>query len=92
MTATRGRPLKIRPEKQAHSEDERQSHQKAIGDRLKEQRELRGYTPADLAHKAGITTTAVRDIELGKVDPKTWTVKVLAKALGCPAGWLAFGG
>jgi predicted transcriptional regulator len=34
----------------------------------------------------------VRSIEAGKIDPHTWTIKQLAEALGCAAGYLAFGG
>jgi transcriptional regulator with XRE-family HTH domain len=46
----------------------------------------------DLASKTGMTKAAIYEIEGGKRSPLTWTISILARALGCPAGWLAFGG
>jgi transcriptional regulator with XRE-family HTH domain len=51
-----------------------------------------GWTPADLAMRAGITAETVRALEHGETTPRTWTIKLLANALSCSAGWLAFGG
>jgi len=90
--AVRGRPKKVRPEPQVASDADRLAHQKALGERLREQRELRGWSQADLAHRTSLTATAIREIEQGRRAPMTWTVWLLSRALGCPSGWLAFGG
>lgn len=60
--------------------------------RIRDQRELRGWSTVDLAHRAGMTAQAIRELEEGARAPLTWTVWLLARALGCSAGWLAFGG
>lgn len=91
-TASRGRPRKIRPEVPTHSDAERIEHQRMLGDRLRKQRELRGWSPEELAMRAGLTGPAIRALERGERAPLTWSVFVLAKALDCGAGWLAFGG
>ena len=39
-----------------------------------------------------MTKAAIYEIEAGKRAPLTWTITLLARELGCPAGWLAFGG
>lgn len=88
----RGRPLKPRPPQQIVTEGERLHHQRALGDRLREQRESRSMSMDDLASKTGMTKAAIYEIEGGKRSPLTWTISILARALGCPAGWLAFGG
>lgn len=88
----RGRPKKARPTLPAPTEAERELHQQAIGTRLREQREQRGYSQDDLAARTGLTKAAIYEIEHGKRSPMTWTIWLLARALGCPAGWLAFGG
>lgn len=57
----------------------------AIGERVQELRDSKGLTQAKLAHKAGITERALRDIESGATkNPSTATVKGLASALGVP--------
>lgn len=89
---TRGRPPKARPDVSIATDAERIAHQQAIGVRLKDQRELRGWSQPDLAHRTGLTATGIRQIEQGQRAPMTWTIWLLARALGCPAGWLAFGG
>lgn len=89
---SRGRPKKLRPDSLEHTEADRLAHQKAIGDRVRRQRELHGWSTADLAHRAGLTAQAIRQLELGERAPLTWTVYLLAQALDCGAGWLAFGG
>lgn len=45
-------------------------------------RKAAGLTQAALAHKAGIRTSTVSNIENGKIDPRLSTVKALAEALG----------
>jgi len=88
----RGRPRKPRPTLQVVGETERLNHQRAIGERLRELRESRAMSQDDLAAKTGMTKAAIYEIEGGKRAPLTWTIAILARALGCPAGWLAFGG
>jgi ribosome-binding protein aMBF1 (putative translation factor) len=86
-----GRPAKDRPSRIDVSEEERKAHQLAFGRRLKEQRELRGWSTKDLAITAGLTAAGIRTMEAGAASPLTWTVELLARALSCSAGWLAFG-
>ena len=88
----KGRPLKSRPAAQTPTPGEREAYLAGLGERLREQREAKGWTPADLGHRAGITGNAVGTIEAGESDPQAWTLKRLARALGCSAGWLTFGG
>ena len=71
---------------------ERLHPQQAIGERLRASRESRKLSQDDLAAKTGMTKAAIYEIEAGKRAPLTWTITLLARALGCPAGWLAFGG
>jgi transcriptional regulator with XRE-family HTH domain len=82
----RGRPRKSRPPAQPSSDQE------AIGVRIRDQRELRGWSTVDLAQRAGLTGNAIRELEAGERAPRIWTIWLLARALGCSAGWLAFGG
>ena len=44
-------------------------------------RALLGWTQADLAAKADISTTAINSIERGKADPKLSTVNAIRRAL-----------
>ena len=44
-------------------------------------RALLGWTQADLAAKANISTNAINSIERGKADPKLSTVNAIRKAL-----------
>lgn len=92
IQAKRGRPPKIRPPLQVVAESERLAHQRAIGERLRQQRELRGLSQEDLAAQTGYTKAAIYEIEAGKRAPLTWTVELLSRALGCKARWIAFGG
>ena len=89
---TRGRPPKVRPQSVNTDPAAELEHQRAIAQRLTELRTRLGWTPGDLAARAGLTPEAVRALERGETTPKTWTIKLLAEALRCPAGWLAFGG
>lgn len=91
-TAKKGRPRKARPLAQMLPEDEKARHQQSIGLRIREQRERLGWSTVDLAQRAGVTPTLVQGLEHGKNSPLTWTMVLLARALGCSAGWLAFGG
>lgn len=48
----------------------REDAQKLIGERIKQLREARGYTQAELASNLGVTEIEVRDIEAGKFPPE----------------------
>lgn len=89
--ARRGRPPKLRPTPQVVDDSERLEHQRAIGARLRQQREHHGLSQDDLAVQTGYTKAAIYEIERGKRAPLTWTIALLSRALGCDAGWLAFG-
>lgn len=45
-------------------------------------RKAAGLSQAALAHKAGIRTSTVCNIEKGRIDPRVSTVKALADVLG----------
>jgi transcriptional regulator with XRE-family HTH domain len=49
---------------------------------LKQLREKRGWTQEELAHAAGLTTSAYNRIESGSAAPGWSTVRRLAEALG----------
>jgi XRE family transcriptional regulator, fatty acid utilization regulator len=54
-----------------------------IKDKLKELRTAAGMTQQDLAMKAGLSISAVVQLEGGKVpDPRISTLRALARALG----------
>lgn len=60
-----------------------------IGERLKQQRQARGYTQAELALRAHVSQGLVARIETGKVkDPASSITLRLARALGVTADWL----
>ena len=44
-------------------------------------RAMLGMTQAELAHKAGISTTGLNNIEKGNADPKASTLKAIQAAL-----------
>jgi transcriptional regulator with XRE-family HTH domain len=63
-----------------------------IGERVKELRERKGMTPAQLAAKAGVTDGAITQIEAGETkDPRFSTGLRIARALDASPFWLAFG-
>lgn len=45
-------------------------------------RKAAGLTQAALAHRAGIRTSTVCNIENGKIDPRVSTMKAIAEVLG----------
>lgn len=60
-----------------------------IGERLKQQRQLRKFTQAELAKRAEVSQGLVARIETGKVkDPASSITLRLARALGVTADWL----
>jgi transcriptional regulator with XRE-family HTH domain len=56
--------------------------------KLKDLRDKRDLTQADLAKKAGVSPGYVARLETGHHDPKLSTLHKLAKALGVPVGAL----
>lgn len=87
---TAGRPKKQRPDRVTAGD--REAHLRALGQRVGEARSQRGWSPEDLAARAGVTGPTIRSIERGQSDVTTWTLRKLATALGMPAGYLGFGG
>jgi transcriptional regulator with XRE-family HTH domain len=64
----------------------------AFKDRLRELRVAKGLTQMQLAAAAGITLSAVTQMEIGKVtNPRLGTLKALAGVLGCTLDELAEG-
>ncbi len=63
----------------------------SVGVRLREARDRRGWTLIELGTKAGVGTTTVTSIETGSRQPRGDTVEKLARALGVPRCWLAYG-
>lgn len=64
---------------------------KGMPTRLKRLRKERGLTPHGLAKIAGLSRTAVTDLESAKTAPHVDTIERLARALDVPPAWLAFG-
>lgn len=86
------RPRKERPAPLPDDPEARAVHLRALARRITDSRTQRGWTPGDLAYRAGISPQALRSIEAAKTEPGTWTMQRLADALSVSAGWLAFGG
>jgi transcriptional regulator with XRE-family HTH domain len=62
-----------------------------IGRLLREYREARGFTQGELASRAGITQSAVSQIESGvRPNPNIMTLRLLEEALGDPPVRLAY--
>lgn len=91
MTEKRGRKPKARPEQIVGGTTE-VDFTRSLGARVADARSQRGWTPQDLAMRAGVSAVTVRAIELGSKCPKVYTVYRLALALGVSAGYLGFGG
>src|SRR5215217_7877397 len=53
-----------------------------VGERLKEERLLRGWSQRDLAREAGTTAETISSIETGQHEPRPSTLRKLAKGLG----------
>lgn len=74
------------------SERDRLDHQRAIGRRVQSHRLKMQWSTVDLAQATGLTPQNIRQLEAGEQAPRTWTIYLIAAALECSAGWLAFGG
>jgi transcriptional regulator with XRE-family HTH domain len=53
-----------------------------VGERLKEERLLRGWSQRDLAREAGTTAETISSIETGQHKPRPSTLRKLAEGLG----------
>ena len=53
-----------------------------IGHRLREERQLRGWSQRDLAHETGVNTDTISGIETGQHEPRPSTLRKLAGGLG----------
>lgn len=53
-----------------------------LGQKIKELRILKGLTQEDLAEKTNLSVRTIQRIESGDVDPRTYTLNLLAEALG----------
>lgn len=90
-TNHRGLPAKAGPWYARSMPREKALLYKGMPSRLKRLRKERGLTPHGLAMNAGLSRTAVTDLESAKSAPHVDTIERLARALDVPAGWLAFG-
>lgn len=53
-----------------------------IGQKIQELRKKRGLTQDELAQKTNLSLRTIQRIEAGEVDPRLYTVKIIAVALG----------
>jgi transcriptional regulator with XRE-family HTH domain len=53
-----------------------------IGRRLREERQLRGWSQRDLARETGVNTDTISGIETGQHEPRPSTLRKLAEGLG----------
>jgi transcriptional regulator with XRE-family HTH domain len=53
-----------------------------IGQRLREERTLRGWSQRDLARETGVNTDTISGIETGQHEPRPSTLRKLAQGLG----------
>jgi DNA-binding XRE family transcriptional regulator len=63
--------------------------QTALGIALRQAREQRGLTQAELGKAAGINTTWISHLESGRVNPAWGTIKRICAALDIPVSQLA---
>ena len=61
-----------------------------LGNRLREAREAKGWTQAELAERIGVSRKTVNTVENGVFVPSTVVALKLAGALGCPVERLFF--
>jgi transcriptional regulator with XRE-family HTH domain len=61
-----------------------------IGEAIKEMRKRYGISQKELAEGAGISATAVCNIEKGHSFPSKETIKAICDAMDIPVSWLLF--
>ena len=61
-----------------------------LGNRIREARDARGLTQAELAERIGVSRKTVNTVENGVFVPSTIVALKLAGALGCPVEELFF--
>jgi transcriptional regulator with XRE-family HTH domain len=67
------------------SDDEYKVRQlKALGQAFREARKQEGLTQKDLADRSGVSTTTIKRIETGAVNPAYEAMFQLAKGIGVP--------
>ena len=59
-----------------------------VGLRIKQARQLRGYSQPELARRSGIQQSTISHIENGITDPRSASISALAQALDVTRGWL----
>lgn len=55
-----------------------------LSQRITSARKTKGLTQEELADMAGVTTRTIQRIESGETQPRAFTIKALAEALGLP--------
>lgn len=61
-----------------------------IGEAIKKMRASVGLSQKELAERAGISATAVCNIEKGHSFPSKETIQAICDAIGIPVSWLLF--
>lgn len=61
-----------------------------LGNRLREEREARGWTQGQLAERIGVSRKTVNTVENGVFVPSTIVALKLAQAMGLPVEQLFF--
>lgn len=88
----RGRPPKDRPDPVEFSDEAKDAYRRELAVRFTKARNDKDISLRDLAIMASVSVPTLQMIEAANGDPKAITLLQLARALGVPAGWLAFGG
>jgi transcriptional regulator with XRE-family HTH domain len=65
--------------------------ERALGERIRTVRDIRGWTQKDLASRSGLNGTDLADIELGLRYPSLEELGAIARCLGIPVSDLLAG-
>ena len=93
IAAKKKRPASAKAAREVHQKarTERENHaRKGIADRLKEAREAKGLSQAQLAELVPTSRAAVGQWEIGHTSPSVATLAAVADILGVEASWLAY--
>ena len=63
----------------------------SMGTRIRQAREAKGRTQAELAARVGLSVTTLSKLERDRLDPRVQAVQALATALGCSVPFLLYG-